>query len=54
MTRRDLAVLLGHERGRLTSPLLEALLEQRNGDAGPAVRNATDRLLAGTRLGPST
>ena len=45
MTRRDLAVLLGHERGRLTQPLLEALLEQRNGDAGPAVRNAADRLL---------
>jgi hypothetical protein len=41
----DLAVLLHHERGRGTQPLLEALLEQWSGDGPASVKAATDRIL---------
>ena len=41
----DLAAILRYEREGVTSPILEALLEQRSGGGPEAVRLAADRLL---------
>lgn len=41
----ELGVLLGHERGLATQPLLEALLDRRGGDHPPEVRHAAERVL---------
>lgn len=41
----DLVVMLRHERGRSTQPLVEALLEQWSGDGPTLVREAAGRLL---------
>jgi hypothetical protein len=41
----DLAAILRYEREHATSPILEALLEQRSGGGPEAVRLAADRLL---------